>query len=176
MPSQKVLEQKKELVAKLAEKLKKSCTGVLVEYKGINVEDDTKLRRELREAKVEYSVIKNTMLRRAAKDAGMESLSEYLQETTALAVSENDYTAAARILCKFSSENKFFKVKSGFIDGDVVDTSKIKALSSLPSKEQLLAQVLAGLNSPITGFAAVLSGTQRGLLVALNAIAEQKSA
>lgn len=176
MPSQQVLDQKKALVQELTAKLQGSCTGVLVNYKGINVADDTKLRKDLREAGVDYSVVKNTMLKRAAEAADLADLAEYLQDTTAIAISNDDYTAAARILCDYSSKNDFFQVKSGFIDGDVVDADQVKALSKLPSKEQLVAQVLGGLNSPISGFACVLSGVQKGLVVALNAIAEQKSA
>lgn len=176
MPSQKILEQKKELVDQLTTKLQNACTGVLVDYKGITVEDDTKLRKDLREAGVEYAVIKNTMLKRAAQAADLEDLTGYLKDTTAIATCEEDYVAAARILCEYASKNKSFTVKSGFIDGEVVDADQIKALSKLPSKDQLIAQVLGGLNSPITGLACVLSGLQKGLVVALNAIAEQKEA
>ena len=176
LPSEKILEKKKKEVAAVAEKLKSACAGVIVEYKGINVADDTKLRRELREANVSYTVVKNTILSRAAKEADLEGLDPVLEGTTALAVSEDDYIAAARILCDFSKDNKFFKVKSGFIDGEVVDSSKIIELSKLPSKEVLLAQTLGGLNAPITGFVTVLNGTLKGLVVALNAIAEKQNA
>ena len=99
MPSEKILEKKKKEVASVAEKLKSACAGVIVEYKGINVADDTKLRRELREANVSYTVVKNTILSRAAKEAKLEGLDPVLEGTTALAVSEDDYVAAARILC-----------------------------------------------------------------------------
>ncbi len=176
MPSQKILEQKKQVVADLTEKIKSSCAGVLVEYKGINVSDDTKLRKELREANVSYKVVKNTLLSRAASEAGLEGLEPVLEGTTALAVSEDDYVAAARILCGFAEKNDFFKVKSGFIDGKVVKVSEIEALSKLPSKEVLVAKALGGLNAPITGFVTVLNGTLKGLVVALNAIAEKKGA
>lgn len=176
MPSEKILEKKKKEVAEIAEKLKSACAGVVVEYKGINVADDTKLRRELREANVSYSVIKNTMLLRAAKEANLEGLNTVLEGTTALAVSNDDYVASARILCDFAKDNKFFKIKSGFLDGEVVDSNKIIELSKLPSKEVLLAQTLGGLNAPITGFVTVLNGTLKGLVVALNAIAQKQGA
>lgn len=176
MPSEKILEKKKKEVSEIAEKLKSACAGVVVEYKGINVADDTKLRRELREANVSYSVIKNTMLLRAAKEANLEGLDAVLEGTTALAVSNDDYVASARILCNFAKDNKFFKIKSGFLDGEVVDSSKIIELSKLPSKEVLLAQTLGGLNAPITGFVTVLNGTLKGLVVALNAIAQKQGA
>lgn len=176
LPSEKILEKKKKEVAEIAEKLKSACAGVVVEYKGINVADDTKLRRELREANVSYSVIKNTMLLRAAKEANLEGLNTVLEGTTALAVSNDDYVASARILCDFAKDNKFFKIKSGFLDGEVVDSNKIIELSKLPSKEVLLAQTLGGLNAPITGFVTVLNGTLKGLVVALNAIAQKQGA
>lgn len=176
LPSEKVLERKKKEVSTVAESLKSACAGVIVEYKGINVADDTKLRRELREANVSYKVVKNTILSRAANEAGIAGIDPVLEGTTALAVSEDDYVAAARILCNFAKENKFFKIKLGFIDGEVVNSDRVVELSKLPSKEVLLAQVLGGLNAPITGFVTVLNGTLKGLVVALNAIAEKKNA
>lgn len=176
MPSEKILEQKKQIVADLTEKLQNSCAGVVVSYKGITVEQDTKLRRELREAGVDYAVVKNTLLSRAAKNAGIEGMDPVLEGTTALAVSKEDYAAAARILCGFAEKNKFFKTKAGFIDGKLLDEAGVVGLSKLPTKEVLIAQVLGGLNAPISGFATVLNGTLKGLVVALNAIAEKQSA
>ncbi len=176
MPSKKILEQKKNLVQELSDRLSNSCAGVLVNYKGINVEDDTKLRQDLRQAGVKYTVVKNTMLSRAIKDTDLESMSEVLTDTTALATSDSDHVAAARILCEFASENKYFKIKSGFLNGNVISESKVHELSKLPSKDVLVAQVLSGLNSPIAGFAGVLSGLQRGLVCALNEIAQKQGA
>lgn len=176
MPSEKVLEQKKAIVSSMTEKLKEACAGVVVSYQGINVEDDTKLRKELRDSEIEYLVIKNTLLRRAAENAGMESMSSVLSGSTAIAISKNDYVAASRILCDFAKSHDFFKVKSGFIDGEVIDSNKVSELAKLPSREVLIAQVLGGLNAPISGFATVLNGTLKGLVVALNAIAEKKGA
>ncbi len=177
MPSAKVLEAKKTIVADLAKKLKNSCAGVVVSYKGINVEDDTNLRRELRAAGVDYMVTKNTLLRRASDDAQIGELNPVLEGSTAIALSENDHVAASRILCKFSESHDFYQIKSGFIDGNVIDKKEVHRLAKLPSREALIAQTLGGLNAPITGLATVLGGTMRGLVVALNAIAEkQKSA
>ncbi len=176
MPSEKILEQKKQIVAELTEKLKSACAGVIVDYKGINVADDTKLRRELREAGVDYFVVKNTLLSRAAKEAGIEGLDSVLEGTTALAVSKDDHVAAARILCKFAEKNKSIKPKAGFVEGKAIDVAEVENLSKLPSKEVLVAQVLGGLNAPITGFVTVLNGTMKGLVVALNTIAEKQSA
>jgi large subunit ribosomal protein L10 len=176
MPSEKILAQKKEMVAELTAKLKSSCAGVLVDYKGINVADDTALRRRLREAEVEYTVIKNKLLLRALEGAGLDGLEDVLVGTTSLAISENDYVAAAKILCEFAENNKFFNIKGGFIDGGAIDATKVNSLAKLPSREVLVAQVLAGFNGPIRGFVTVLNATLKGLVVALNAIAEKKSA
>lgn len=176
MPSDKVLKQKQEYVDKLAQKLNESAAGVIVSYKGIDVASDTKLRRELREAGIEYSVVKNTMLHLAAHKAGLEQLDEVLKGSTALALSSEDHVAAAKVLSKFASTNKSFEIKAGFIDGKVIDTNSVNQLAKIPSKEVLLAKALGGLNAPITGFVSVLNANLRGLVVALNAIAEKKSA
>jgi len=176
LPSEKILEQKKALVASLSDKLKNSCAGVIVNYKGINVSDDTKLRKELRESGVEYFVVKNTLLQRAAKEAGLDGLEPVLEGTTAIAISKEDHVAAARILCKFADENDFFKAKAGFIEGKVISEAEVNNLAKLPTKEVLVAKALGGLNAPISGFVTVLNGTIKGLVVALNAIAEKQSA
>ncbi len=176
LPSAKALEQKKAIVADIAEKLKSSCAGVVVSYQGINVEDDTKLRKELRESDINYMVVKNTLLKRAAQAADIQGLDPVLEGSTAIAISENDYVAASRILCKFASDHDFFKIKSGFIDGNVIDSKEVSNLAKLPSREVLVAQALGGLNAPISGFATVLNATLKGLVVALNAIAEKQSA
>ena len=158
MPSEKVLESKKQIVADLTETLKSSAAGVLVDYKGINVADDTKLRKELREAGVEYSVVKNTMLRFAAKEAGLEGLDEFLHGTTALAVSKEDPIIAAKILAKYAEAIKgdVFTIKSGFMDGKVVDTDTVNALAKIPAKEVLIATMLSSLNATISKFAVVV--------------------
>ena len=176
MPSNKVLEAKKAIVEELAEKLKSSCAGVLVSYKGINVAQDTALRKELREAGIEYMVVKNTLLKRASEIAEIGEISSVLEGTTAIAVSKEDYVGAAKILCKFADDNDFFKVKIGFVEGKVIGVKEVHDLAKLPSKEVLIAQALSGLNSPITGLVTVLGGTMKSLVVALNAIAEKQSA
>ena len=175
MPSEKVLQEKQAFVADLTKKIQGAVSGVIVDYSGITVADDTALRRKLREAGVEYSVVKNTLLKRAVDAAEMSGLDDVLNGTTALALSD-DYVAAAKILCEYAEGKDNFKVKAGFMDGAVIDAAKVTELSKLPSKEVLLAQVLGGLNAPITGFATVLNGTLKGLVVALNAIAEKKGA
>ena len=163
MPSEKVLEQKKLAVSEIKAKLQNSVAGVIVDYKGINVADDTKLRKELREAGIEYAVVKNTLLRFAAKEAGFDALTDVLEGTTALAVSNDDPVAAAKILNKYAEDSKGkFSLKAGYVEGKILDQAGLQNLAKLPSKEQLLTQLLS-----------VLNGNIRGLAVALNAIAEK---
>lgn len=176
LPSQKVLDQKKEVVNALVSQLKNAPSGVLVEYKGITVAEDTKLRANLRKAGVDYSVVKNTLLSLAAAQTGYEKLDTVLSGTTALALTSTDPIAAAKILCEYAEKHENFKIKAGFIDGQVISSADVVALSKLPPKEVLVAQVLGTLNAPITGLVTVLNGTIRGLALALNAIAEKKSA
>ena len=176
MPSEKILEQKKQLVANLAADLKESCTGVIVNYKGINVADDTKLRKQLREAGSTYKVVKNTMLKRALDEAGIEGLEGVLEGTTAIAYNKEDYVVSAKILSEFAEKSKTFELKAGFVDGNALDAAGVKELAALPPKEVLVAKALGGLNAPITGFVTVLNGTLKGLVVALNAIAEKQGA
>jgi large subunit ribosomal protein L10 len=178
MPNAKVLSEKQAIVADLTEKLKKASSGVLVDYKGITVAEDTALRNELRKNGVEYAVVKNTLTLFAAKNAGFDALSPVLNGTTALAVSMDDPVAPARVLSKFCDkmQGKKFFMKAGFVDGRVINVQEIKALADLPAKEVLQAQVLGTMLAPITGLANVLNANIRGLAVALNAISEQKSA
>jgi len=153
LPNASVLEQKKQQVAALKEKIEASVTGVVVDYSGTSVADDTVLRKELREAGVEYFVAKNTIIGRAIEGTPLEDMKSVLEGTTAIALSKEDYTAAARILCKFAETHENFKVKSGFLDGKVVDVATIDSLAKLPSKEVLLATVLSAFQAPIAAFA-----------------------
>lgn len=163
MPNAKVLEEKKALVASLVEKIKNSPAGVLVDYKGINVADDTALRKELREAGVEYKVVKNNLLKFAAQELGFDGFIEHLHGTTAIAISTtDDVVAPAKILSKFAKDHENFTVKVGFLDGAVIPASEVDALAKLPSRETLIAQVLYSFNYPIMQLA-----------IALNAIAEK---
>lgn len=176
MPNAKVLEEKQAIVARMTEEIKNAAAGVFVDYKGITVADDTKLRKELREAGVKYNVVKNTLTLRACKDAGLEGVEELLNGTTALATSAEDPVAAAKILSKFAETAPNFSIKAGFVDGKMLSVSEVDALAKLPSKEVLIAKVLGGIQAPISGLVNVLNGNIRGLVVALNAIAEQKGA
>ncbi|MBQ5333317.1 MAG: 50S ribosomal protein L10 [Oscillospiraceae bacterium] len=150
MPSKSILEQKQAYVAELADKLKASAGGVLVDYKGISVEDDTKLRKELREGGVDYFVVKNTLLKRAAEMAGIEGLEPALSGTTAIALHADDIIIAPKILNKKAegSDGKF-SIKLGFIDGQVISKEEVEKYAKLPSKETLLSQLVFMLQSPI---------------------------
>ena len=143
MPNAKVLSEKQATVAALAEKMKNATSGVLVDYKGITVEDDTKLRSELRKANVEYAVVKNTLVRFAANQIGFEQLDDVLHGTTAMAVSMEDPTTPARLLAEFAkTHDKFFHIKAGFLEGKVVDLATVEALAAIPPKDILLSTVL----------------------------------
>jgi len=176
LPSEKILKQKEQQVNELTELLNASVSGVLVDYKGINVADDTQLRRDLRAAGVRYMVVKNSLLSRAAEKAGFEDLKNVLAGTTALAVSSDDAIAPAKILNKFAEASKgAFSIKAGFVEGNLIDAAGVTSLAKLPSREELIAKMLGGLNAPISGFVNVLNGNIRGLVIALDQIA-QKSA
>lgn len=163
MPSEKVLATKKQMVAELTEKLKAAKAGVVVEYKGITVAQDTALRKSFREAGVEYSVVKNTLLRFAAQEAGLEGITGALEGTTAIALSNEELTAPAKIFCDFAKDKEGIRAKVGFVEGDILDEAGVEALAKIPSKEILVATVLGTLNAPIAALAR-----------AINAIAEQK--
>ena len=156
MPSQAILEQKKQQVAELKEKFANSVAGVLVDYRGINAADDTVLRRELREAGVEYTVVKNTLLHLAFEGTDLAELDNLLEGTTAIAISTDDHTAAARILGKYADEHDNFNLKGGFLDGKAIDLATVTALAKLPTREVLLATVCNALNAPIAAYARVL--------------------
>ena len=153
MPSASVLEQKKQVVAQLSERLSASIAGVVVEYKGITVADDTALRKELREAGVEYTVVKNTLLGLAIKGTSLESMSDVLEGATAIATSKDDYVAAARVLNKYAEKIESFNLKTGYIDGEVISDDKLKELATLPSREVLLSMVANVFSAPIASFA-----------------------
>ncbi len=153
MPNAKILEQKQQIVAELKEKIGAAVAGVVVDYKGINVADDTALRKELRENGIDYFVIKNTLLGRAIEGTELEDMKELLEGTTAIALSNEDYTAAARILNNFAEKNESFNIKSGFMDGKLISIDEIIALAKLPTKEVLLATVLSAFQAPIAAFA-----------------------
>ena len=153
MPNALVLEQKQQIVANLKADIEGSAAGVIVDYKGISVADDTVLRKELREAGIDYRVVKNTLLSRAIEGSALESINSVLEGTTAIAISKEDHVAAARILCKFADSHENFKIKAGYLDGATIDIETINSLAKLPSREVLLATVLGAFQAPIAAFA-----------------------
>ncbi|AEY64622.1 MULTISPECIES: 50S ribosomal protein L10 [Eubacteriales] len=174
MPSNKILEQKKQVVTDLTEKIKSAQSIVLADYRGLTVEQDTELRNALRKAGVEYKVVKNTLTSLAMKESGIE-LDDFLTGPTAMAISSSDAVAPAKVLSEFAKKFDKLELKVGVVEGKVIDLEGVKALAELPSREVLIAKVLGGFNAPISGFVNVLNGNMRGLVVALNAIAEQKA-
>ena len=175
MPSNKVLEQKKQVVAELTEKVKAAQSIVFADYRGLTVEQDTELRNALRAAGVEYKVVKNTLTSLAVKQNGLEGLDPYLNGPTSMALSSTDAVAPAKVLSDYAKKFDKLELKVGVVEGKLIDLEGIKALAELPSREVLIAKVLGGFNAPISGFVNVLYGNMRGLVVALNAIAEQKA-
>ncbi|MBQ8525499.1 MAG: 50S ribosomal protein L10 [Clostridia bacterium] len=156
MPNASVLEQKKAVVAELIEKLKAAQAGVLVDYRGLTVEEDTKLRAQLREAGVEYKVVKNTLTRFAIKEVGYDEMDEQLNGPTSLAISADDPVAPAKIISDFAKNNENLTIKAGFLDGKVISLDEIKTLANTPSKDVLIAKIMGSLNSPISALARTL--------------------
>ena len=156
MPNAKVLESKKAVVAALTGKMKEATSVVFVDYKGINVAQDTELRKQFREAGVEYSVVKNTLTNFAAKDAGYD-FAEVLNGTTAMASTTGDPIAPARIVCEFAKKNKnTLSIKGGLVEGSVLSADQLNGFGELPSKNALVASVLGTFLAPISSLAFVL--------------------
>lgn len=168
--------EKQAVVSEIKEKLAGLKGAVLTNYRGLSVAQDTKLRRKLREAGVEYRVMKNTLTRLAAKEVGIEGLDKYLEGPTAIAMSAKDPVAPAKVLSDFIRENKLqaIEIKAGLVEGKVIDAGGVKALASLPPREVLVAQLLGTMQAPIAGFVRVLGGIPSNLVYALEAIRKQK--
>jgi large subunit ribosomal protein L10 len=157
MPNAKVLSEKQAVVAALTEQLKNAASGVLVDYKGITVAEDTALRVELRQNGVQYGVVKNTLVRFAMNNVGLNELDDVLNGTTSLATSDGDPIAPMRVVNKYAKKlNDKFVIKGGFMDGKVLSLDEINALAELPAKEVLQAQALGMMLAPITSVAIVL--------------------
>lgn len=175
MGNAKIIAQKAALVETLAKRMKDAKSLIFVDYRGLTVEEVTKLRNEFRAAGVEYEVLKNTMLERAAQAAGIEGLTPYLKGPTAVAFGINDPVAPAKVMNDFMAKVKKTEFKCGVIDGAVIDAKAVITLASLPSREVLIAKMLGSMNAPITGFVSVLGGTMRKFLYTLKAIEEKKA-
>ena len=150
------VELKQPIVAEISENIKGAQSVVLVDYRGLTVEQDTRLRKELREAGIVYKVYKNTMMNFAFKGTEFEALSEYLEGPSAVAISTTDATAPARIICKFAKEAKALEVKGGVVEGTAYDAKGITAIAEIPSREELLSRLLGSMQSPVANFARVI--------------------
>lgn len=158
-----IIEQKKQVVTEIAEKLKASKSTVVVDYRGLNVAEVTELRKQLREAGIDFKVYKNSMTRRAAEAAELAGLNEALTGPNAIAFSNEDVVAPAKIINDFAKKHEALEIKAGVIEGNIASVEEIKALAELPSREGLLSMLLSVLQAPI-----------RNLALATKAVAEQK--
>lgn len=157
------IEAKKQIVEEIAGKLKSSVSTIVVDYRGLNVAEVTELRKQLREAGVDFKVYKNTMTRRAVEAAELEGLKDALTGPNAIAFSNEDVVAPAKILCNFAKEHDALEIKAGVIEGNIATVEEIKAIAELPSREGLLSMLLSVLQAPIRNFA-----------LAVKAVADQK--
>jgi large subunit ribosomal protein L10 len=170
------LDEKKKIVEELHERLVKSKVVIVTDYKGLNVETMTELRRKLREAQIDYRVVKNTLLIRAAKETGVALIQDQLRGPSAIALSFDDPVAPAKVLMDFSKKNEKLEIKAGVMEDRVLDLDSIKALAALPSREALLSQLLSAMVGVPTGLVRVLNGIPQKLMYALLAIKDQKEA
>ena len=151
------VELKQPIVAEISEAIKEAQSVVLVDYRGLTVEQDTTLRKQLREAGVTYKVYKNTMMNFAFKGTDFEGLAPYLEGPSAVAISTTDATAPARILAKFAKDAKALEIKAGVVEGTVYDANGMQAIAAIPSRDELISKLLGSLQSPITNFARVMN-------------------
>ena len=157
MPNAKVLSEKQAAVAALTEKLKGAAAGVIVDYSGINVAEDTEMRRKLRESNVDYAVVKNTLLRFAFNNVGLDELDPLLNGTTSIAICQDDPVAPAKIIKEFADKmNDHFEIKGGFMDGKAISLDEVNSLASIPALPVLQAQVLGTMLAPISSLACVI--------------------
>ncbi|HJA41633.1 MAG TPA: 50S ribosomal protein L10 [Firmicutes bacterium] len=163
MANEKIIQQKQAMVETITEKLQASKSTIIVDYRGLNVEQVTKLRTQLREAGIEFKVYKNALTRRAADAAGLGDLKEYFVGPVAVAFSNEDVVAPAKILNEFAKGNEALELKAGVIEGNIATLAEVQALADLPSREGLLSMLLSVLQAPI-----------RNLALATKAVADQK--
>jgi len=168
--------QKQELVKELTEKIKAAKSAVFVDFKGLKVKDATILKKSLREAGVSYVVVRKTLIDIALKNAGVEGASiAKMEGQIALSLSNQDEVSAAKIIDTFAKTNENVKMLGGVLGTQLMSMAEVKALAKVPSKEQLLGQLVGTLNAPVSGFVNVLAGNLRGLVQVLNAVKEQKA-
>ncbi len=166
--------EKVAMIETIKTTMKNAKGVVLADFRGIKVAQDTKLRRKMREAGVDYTVIKLNMASIAAKEVGIEGLDNYLKGPLAMVSSANDPVAPAKLISEFIKDNRIMEIKGGLVEGKVINAEAVKALANLPPREVLLARLLGSMQSPITGFVNVLQGNIRNLVYALDAVRQQK--
>jgi large subunit ribosomal protein L10 len=169
------LEDKKRIVEDLTDRFAKANLVILTDYKGLNVPAMSDLRRKLKQAGVDYKVVKNTMMVRASENTPIAVLQSLFQGPSAVAISYQDPVAPAKILTKFADDSKRLQIRAGVLNGKLIDVAGVRALAALPAREVLLAQLLSVMVGVPTSFVRVLSGVPRGLLNVLNAVKEQKA-
>ncbi len=169
------LENKKQVVESIKAKITESKSVLLVDYKGLTVAQDTELRTAFRKAGVEYKVLKNTLVRKAFNELGVNDFDSDLNGPTAVAFGSDEITPAKTAMAEIKKLEDKIKVKSAYVDGKRADVAEVKALASMPSKEELVAKMLGSMQAPISNFAGVLSGIMRSVVIALNAVAEKKA-
>ena len=168
------IEAKKQVVEEIKAKINESKSVVLVDYKGLTVIEDTELRVSFRKENIEYKVFKNTLVRKAFNELGIDKFDNDLKGPTAIAFGKDEIGPSKIIVEAGKKLNEKLTVKSAYVDGTYVDLAGVKTLANMPSREQLIAKMLGSMQAPIANFAGVLSNTLKGLVVALNAIAEKK--
>lgn len=168
--------EKVAVVARVQERLEQGKTVVLTDFRGLDVQTMNELRRRLRAAGVDFEVVKNTLASRAARQAGLPDLEQYLTGPTAMAFGGDDLVAPAKVLNDFIREFRRLEIKGGALEGRVLTPDEVKKLAEMPSREQLLAQVLAGMQGPIRGVVFALSGVLRSLVYVLEAVRQQREA
>lgn len=168
---------KQEAVAEIKDRFERAGSVVLVDYRGINVAAVTELRKQFRQAGVEYVVLKNTLVKRALAELSIDGFNDLLEGPSAFAFGYEDPVAPAKVLTEFitKSKNDRLKIKGGLVDGKAIDVAGVKALADLPPKEVLIAKIMGSLNAPVTNLVGVLSATLRSLVYAIEAVRKQKA-
>ncbi|NLY75878.1 MAG: 50S ribosomal protein L10 [Firmicutes bacterium] len=167
--------EKEAVVSEIQQKIAMSKSVILADYRGLNVAEATELRKKLREAGVEYKVVKNTLTSRAAKAANIEGLDQFLSGPTALAFGINDVVIPAKILADFAKDHKNLELKGGILEGKVIGLQAVKELATLPTRDALLGQLVGMFQAPLRGLVTVLSGPLRNLTYAVEAVRKQKA-
>jgi large subunit ribosomal protein L10 len=167
--------EKEAVVKELTDKFTSAKSLVITDYLGLNVAEMTELRSKLREAGVEFKVVKNTLATIAANDVEMEEMTEYFSGPTAIAFDEDDAVSPAKVLVEFAKDHEVLEIKAGLLNGEIISKEKVESLAEIPSREELLAKAFASMKAPLSGLVNVLQGNIRGLVQVLNQIKEEKA-